>query len=80
MNEIVLTAEQEEAARRIEDVMRAGMGGEVRQLARRLASAPNRELLGGLEFELREAMHRVAARGIDAALDERKKGGTKGPA
>ena len=80
MYEVELTPEQEETAQRIADVMKAGFAVEVERIARLLASRKNRELLGATEFEIREAMHRVGARGIDAALEERKKGGTKGPA
>jgi hypothetical protein len=80
MDNVVLTPEQEESAARIEDVMRAAFTVEIRRMARVLVSKKNRELLGETEFQMREAMHRVAARGIDAALEERKKGGTEVPA
>jgi hypothetical protein len=45
-----------------------------------LASKPNRELLGHTEFQIRDACHRIGACAVDAALEERKKGGTKGRA
>jgi hypothetical protein len=49
---------------------------EVRQMARLLASKPNRELLGRTEFQIRDSCHRIAAHALDAALEQRKKGGT----
>jgi hypothetical protein len=76
-NEIVLTAEQEAEAKRIEDLLRAQSEVEIRKMARFLASRSNRQLLGETEFVLRDAVHRIGARGIEAALEERKKGGTR---
>lgn len=80
MEEFELTAEQEEEAKRIEDVLMSGARAEVRWMARLLASRRNAELLGETEFRMRDAGHRIAARGLDAALAERKKGGTRGRA
>ena len=80
MDNLDLTPEQQESAERIEDVMRAVFTVEARRIARMLATKENRELLGETEFQMRDAMHRVAARGIDAALEERKKGGPEVPA
>jgi hypothetical protein len=76
--EVELTAEQEEEARRIEDILAAKSAVEIRFIARLLASKSNRELLGATEFQIRDAVHRLGAAGIDAALSERKKRGTKG--
>jgi hypothetical protein len=36
------------------------------------------QTLGKTEFELRDRMHELAAHCLQAALDERKKGGTEG--
>lgn len=80
MNEIQLTPEQEAEAARIEDIVKAGAAAEIRQMARLLASKCNRELLGETEFQIRDAVHRLGARAVDTALQERKKGGTKDPA
>ena len=77
MSEIVLSEEQEWEAARIEDILRAKAAVEVRQIARLLASKQNRDLLGATEFRIRDAVHRVGAAGIDAALSERKKRGIK---
>jgi hypothetical protein len=80
VNEIQLTPEQEAEAARIEDIVKAGAAVEIRQMARLLASKCNRELLGETEFQIRDAVHRLGARAVDTALQERKKGGIKDPA
>jgi hypothetical protein len=80
MDEVKLTAEQEAEANRIEDILKAQAAVEIRGIARLLASKSNHELLGETEFRMRDAVHRIGARGIDAALAERKKGGIADPA
>ena len=75
--EIELTEEQEAEAARIEDVLNGKSRATNRYMARLLASKSNRELLGATEFQIREAVHRLGAEGIDAALAERKKRGTE---
>jgi hypothetical protein len=80
MVEVELTPEQQAEADRIEDILKAKSAVEIRYIARLLASKPNRELLGRTEFQIRDAVHRLGAAGIDAALAERKKGGTAGRA
>ncbi len=74
--EIDLTEEQDAEASRIADILRAKAEAEVRYISRLLASKPNRELLGETEFQIRDAVHRLGAAGVDAALSERKKRGT----
>ena len=80
MQKIELTLEQEQEAARIADIMMAGVRVEVERMSRLLASKSNGELFGETEFQMREAMHRVGNRGFEAALQERKKRGTKEPA
>ena len=77
MDDLELTAEQEEEALRIEDNLKAAAAVEIRRMARLLASKENRHLFGETEFQVRDAVHRIAQRGMDAALAERKKGGTE---
>lgn len=77
MDDLVLTPEQEEESLRIEDNLKAAAAVEIRRIARLLASKENRGLFGETEFQVRDAVHRIAARGMDAALAERKKRGTK---
>lgn len=78
--EIELTEEQEAEAARIEDVLNGKSRAANRYMARLLASKSNRELFGETEFRIRQAVHRLGADGLDAALLERKKRGTKGRA
>ncbi len=73
----ILNEEQEAEAGRIEQLLLTQMRSEARLMAALLASKPNRELLGQTEFQLRDACHRIGTCAVDAALEERKKGGTK---
>ena len=75
--EIELSEEQEAEAACIEDILNASSRATVHYVARLLASKSNRELLGETEFQIRDAVHRLGAEGVDAALAERKKRGTK---
>lgn len=77
MEDVVLTPEQELEAARIEDIVRGAAQVEIRQVCRLLVSRKNREFFGQTEFTLRDAMLRIGARALDAALDERKKRGIK---
>jgi hypothetical protein len=80
MDDVKLTTEQEQQAQailhRIEDLYR----DEARRVARLFASKANSEILGKTEFELRDRLLQLGAASVEAALDERKKGGTKGQA
>ncbi len=78
--EIPLTAEQEEAAERLFQAIRTACEDDLRQIARLLASKPDTKPLGKTEFELRDRVHAIGAKSLEAALDGRRKGGTKGPA
>lgn len=80
MEELQLTAEQESEAGRILDVVKGAAEVELRQIARLLASKSNRELFGATEFRVREVVHGIGARALEAALEERKKRGIAGPA
>ena len=61
MDEIILTPEQE--AQRIEDNLKAAATVEIRRIARLLASKQNRHLFGETGFQVRDAVHRIVARG-----------------
>lgn len=74
-----LTAEQAELAERIYQSLRQATDSDLRSLAELLASKPDRELLGHTEFEVRDTVHKIGAKALETALDERKKGGTRGP-
>ena len=80
MSRLPLTAEQTELAERIYQTLRQAADSDLRGLAELLASKPDRQLLGQAEFEARDHAHKIAARALETALEERKGGGTRGPA
>ena len=80
MSQLPLTAEQADLAERIYQTLRQAADADLRDLAELLASKPDRQLLGRTEFEVRDRVHRIGAKALQAALGERKKGGTKAPA
>src|SRR5512135_2434979 len=75
-----LTPEQADLAERIYQTLRQAADSDLRGLAELLASKPDRQLLGQTEFEVRDRVHKIGAKAFETALDERKKGATKGPA
>ena len=75
-----LTPEQADDAERLFQVLRPVVEGELRLIAQLLASKPDDKLLGKTEFEVRDRVHQIGAKAIETALNERKKGGIKGPA
>jgi hypothetical protein len=74
-----LNPEQAELSDRIYQSLRQAADSDLRGLADLLASKPDRQLLGQTEFEVRDLVHKIGARAFETALEERKKGGTKGP-
>jgi hypothetical protein len=75
-----MTPEQAETADRIFQSLRQAVESDLRSLAELLASKPARQIFGRTEFEVRDRVHQIGAKAIEAALDERKKGTIKGPA
>ncbi len=80
MDGLVLTPEQEQEAKVIADILIGAMKVEAENIGRLLASKQNRDLFGQTEFQLRDILLRLGARGIDAALEARKKKSIKDPA
>jgi hypothetical protein len=80
MAAIPLTPTQEAEAQRLYELLQQTFLDEARHFARLLASKPDHQQLGKTEFEVREQFHRLAAKALQTALNERKKGGTKAPA
>jgi hypothetical protein len=80
MSRLPLTQEQAELSDRIFHSLHHAAEADLRDLADLLASKPDRQLLGQTEFEVRDLVHKIGAKAFEAALDERKKGGIKGPA
>jgi hypothetical protein len=80
MIDITLTPEQEAQAQRLAAIIGKKAEEEALQMARILASKSDAQLLGATEFQIRERGHKIVAHAIETALNERKKGGIKGPA
>ena len=74
------TPEQAELEERIYQGLRQASDGDLREIAKLLASKPDNRLLGQTEFEVRDLVHDLGAKALETALDERKKGATEGPA
>jgi hypothetical protein len=73
----------EEQARRAEQIyqdLRRDGDAKLRELAELLATKPDEQLLGQAEFEVRDLVHELGSGAIQAAVNQRKKGGTAGPA
>lgn len=74
---VVLTADQE--AERIYGLIKSKVDGQVREIARLMASRKTSEILGPGEFQLRDRLNEVGVGVLEAALNERaKKGGLSG--
>ncbi len=73
----------EEQARRAEQLfesLKAAAEHDLRAIAELLASKPDHQLFGATEFQLRDLVHRLGAKALQAAAQQRKKGGTEAPA
>jgi len=80
MADLALTPEQEAQAQRIAAILGKKVQEETLQLARLLASQPDSTFFGKTEFDVRDRVHDLGAHAFATALNERKKGGTKGRA
>jgi hypothetical protein len=80
MADVVLTPEQEAEAQRLAQIIGKKAQEEALRMARLLASKPDAQLLGKTEFEIRDRVHALGAFALEVALQERKKGATKGRA
>lgn len=70
-----LNDEQQAEARRIHERLRPLYDEELVRMACILASKGDRELFGKTEYELRDRVHRLGAKTLEAAADERQKKG-----
>jgi hypothetical protein len=75
-----LTPEQEAEAQRLAESVAIKTKEELLQITRLLVSKKDHELFGETEFQVRDLVHKIGARAIEAAVNERKKRGTKGRA
>ena len=80
MDDPKLTPDQERIAQEITARLEPLYREEAQRVARLFAGKPTEQLLGKTEFELRDRLHLLGAASLEAALAERKKGGTKGRA
>ena len=75
----VLTPDQKAEADRIQATLLAAASDDLRELAELLATKDDSTLFGATEFTVRDIVLRVGAKALEAALEGRKKGGTRGP-
>jgi hypothetical protein len=75
-----LTPDQKAQAQRLYEALQGPFLDEARRLAELLAGKADAQLLGKTEFEVRDAVHRLGATALQAALDERGKRGIRGRA
>jgi hypothetical protein len=75
-----LSVEQEAEAQRLADAISVKTKEELLQITRLLVPKKDHELFGETEFEVRDLVHKMGARAIETAVNERKKGGIKGRA
>ena len=80
MSQPHMTPEQAELADRIYQTLRQATDSDLHQVAQLLACKPDHQLLGQTEFQVRDLVHKIGAKAVETALDERKKGDTEGPA
>jgi hypothetical protein len=66
--------------RRIFEVLKQTTEANLMSITRLHASKTDREFLGATEFEVRDRVHRIGARALEAARHGRQKGATMAPA
>ena len=80
MSRLPLTSDQAALSDRIYQSLRQAADSDLRALADLLASRPDQQLLGPTEYEVRGHAHKIGAKALQTALEERKRGGTRAPA
>ena len=75
---IPLTPDQHVEADRLYAALVAATAADLRALAEQLATTTDRTIFGANEFVIRDLARGIAAKAIETALEERKKGGTTG--
>jgi hypothetical protein len=80
MSSPVLTLEQQERAQILAEEALKATQEEILQRAQLLASKPDGQLLGATEFQIRDLVHKAAARMIQAEVEHRQKQVTRAPA
>lgn len=75
-----LPEDQARRAQQLFDALLAAAEPDLRDIAESLATKPDDQLFGRTEFELRDRVLRLGAKALQAAAQQRKKGGTRDPA
>ena len=75
-----LPEEQARRAQQLFDSLVASAEHDLRAIAELLATKPDHQLFGATEFQLRDLVHRLGAKALQTAAQQRKKGGTQAPA
>lgn len=75
-----LTPDQQAESDRILAALRRAAESDLRELANLLATKDDASTLGATEFAVRDLVLGIGAKALEAALEGRKKGGTRGPA
>lgn len=76
---VSLSPEQQAEADRIYSALLSAAAEDIRALANQMATTTDATIFGENEFTLRDIILRVAVKGVEIALEGRKKGGTRGP-
>lgn len=75
-----LNPEHAERAEQIFQSLRQATEADLRGIAELLAGKEDGQLLGPTEFEVRDRVHKIGAKAIETAVNQRKKRGIKGRA
>lgn len=75
-----LPEHQARVAEQLFESLKASTERDLRDIAETLAAKPDHQLFGATEFELRDLVHRLGAKALETAAEQRKKGGTQDPA
>jgi hypothetical protein len=72
-----LTPDQEAHAQELAKTVLKTLEADVLKMTRLLASKPDSQVLGKTEFQIRDIVHEIGAKTIQAELDARQKKGIK---
>jgi hypothetical protein len=72
-----LTPEQEAHAQELAKTVLKTLETDILKMTRLLASKPDSQVLGKTEFQVRDIVHEIGAKTIQAELDARQKKGIK---
>ena len=67
-----LSPEQAERAEQIFQSLRQAAEADLRGIAELLASKEDHQILGPTEYEVRDRVHKIGAKAIETAVDQRK--------